>query len=177
MCVCASLCVCMLCASLCVCASLAVRLRCVCRCARCLCALCVCEHTFGRPASRTSFAYCVLLVFLQNSAAHRCSAFFCCSVGAAVLGNSMPLRLPCLPSRFFLKVCTVANQARCDPHRACASTIFSVCSAGHLFNVLHTHASFVLIHVCALFDQLITFVYCIIACCYTLFATLLEAVC
>ena len=72
--------------SLCVCASLAVRLCCVHVCARCLCVLCVCEHTFGRPASRTSLAYCVLLVFLQNSIVHRCSAFFllfcwCCSSG------------------------------------------------------------------------------------------------
>lgn len=121
-------------------ASLAVRLRCVGVCARCLCVLCVCEHTFGRPASRTSLAYCVLLVFLQNSVVHRCGAFFCCSAGAAVLGNSVRLPVLCLPSRFFLKVCAVANQARCDPHRACANTIFSTLSAGQRFNVLHTHA-------------------------------------
>lgn len=126
--------------SLSVCASLAVRLCCVSVCARCLCVLCVCEHTFGRPASRTSLANCVLLVFLQNSVVHRCSAFFCCSVGAAVLGNSVRLPVLCLPSRFFLKVCAVANQARCDPHRACASTIFSTLSTGQPFNVLHTHA-------------------------------------
>lgn len=138
-CVCASLCLCC-CVSLCVCASLAVRLCCVSVCARCLCVLCVCEHTFGRPASRTSLACCVLLVFLQNSVVHRCSAFFCCSAGAAVLGNSVRLPVLCLPSRFFLKVCAVANQARCDPHRACASTIFSTLSAGQPFNVLHTHA-------------------------------------
>lgn len=148
--VCVLCCLCLLCVSvllsvcavvsLSVCASLAVRLCCVGVCARCLCVLCVCEHTFGRSASRTSLAYCVLLVFLQNSIVHRCSAFFCCSAGAAVLGNSVRLPVLCLPSRFFLKVCTVANQARCDPHRACASTIFSSCSAGQPFNVLHTHA-------------------------------------
>ena len=148
--VCVLCCLCLLCVSvllsvcavvsLFVCASLAVRLCCVSVCARCLCVLCVCEHTFGRPASRTSLAYCVLLVFLQNSVVHRCSAFFCCSAGAAVLGKSVRLPVLCLPSRFFLKVCAVANQARCDPHRACASTIFSTLSAGQLFNVLHTHA-------------------------------------
>lgn len=140
LCVSVLLSVCACCVSLSVCTSLAVRLRCVSVCARCLCVLCVCEHTFGRPASRTSLAYCVLLVFLQNSVVHRCSAFFCCSAGAAVLGNSVRLPVLCLPSRFFLKVCAVANQARCDPHRACASTIFSTLPAGQPFNVLHTHA-------------------------------------